>query len=70
MSNDIADLKKFRQAGAHFYDSKIRQIKDLSSKLNSFDPGEQLKNITQTLSLSRSTSDLIQKTILGGENKK
>ena len=38
MTKDIADLKKFRQAGAHFYDSKIRQIKDLSSKLNSFDP--------------------------------
>lgn len=38
MSQEIAGLKKFKDEGARFYDDKIKEIKGLSSKLNSFKP--------------------------------
>lgn len=43
MNKDIADLKNYRKEGVHFYDNRIKKIKGLSSKLNTYDPGEQLK---------------------------
>ena len=56
MSQEIAELKKLKNEGAKFYDSKIKEIKGLSFKLSNYQPGEQLKNITQKLTLSQGTS--------------
>lgn len=38
MNQEIADLKKFKNEGVRFYDDKIKEIKGLSSKLNTFKP--------------------------------
>jgi len=56
MSQEIAELKKFKHEGAKFYESKIKEVKGLASKLGGFKQGEQLKHITEKLALSQSTS--------------
>ena len=44
-----------------FYDKKIDEIKGLSNKLGKYEPAEQLKQISQKLSLSEGTSKLLHK---------
>jgi hypothetical protein len=38
MNQEIADIKRFKSDGVSFYDDKIKEIKGLSTKLNSFKP--------------------------------
>lgn len=63
MSKQIDDLKKFKKESIKFYDKKISEIKGLSSKLNTYKPMEQLKKISEKLTLSPGTSELIRKTM-------
>lgn len=63
MSKEIDDLKKFKKESIKFYDKKISEIKGLSSKLNTYKPMEQLKKISEKLTLSPGTSELIRKTM-------
>lgn len=44
-----------------FYDNKINEIKGLSNKLNKYKPMEQFKEISEKLSLSENTTNLIRK---------
>lgn len=46
MNKEINDLKKFKNESMQFYDKKIGEIKGLSSKLNQYQPMEQLKQIS------------------------
>jgi len=70
MSQGIADLRKFRNEGAQFYDSKISELKGLSSKLNRYNPSEQLKQMSLKLNLSASTAELLSRTMQRGEQRK
>lgn len=56
LSKEIRDLKKFKKESINFYDKKISEIKGLSSRLNTYQPMEQLKQISQKLTLSAGTT--------------
>lgn len=56
MSNEISELKKFKNESMKFFDNKINHVKGLSSKLSNYQPMEQIKKITEKLTLSPGTS--------------
>ena len=65
MTKEISELKKFEDNSIKFYDKKIDEIKGLSNKLGKYRPMEQLEHITQKLSLSENTSQLIRSAMRG-----
>lgn len=58
-------MKKFKDNSIKFYDKKIDEVKGLSNKLGRYRPMEQLEQITQKLSLSLNTSQLIKGVMKG-----
>jgi hypothetical protein len=66
MSREIDELRKFKKESLKFYDKKIHEIKGLSSKLSKYQPEEQLRSITEKLTLSESTSRLIRQAMTRG----
>ena len=63
MSQDIKELRDFRSQANQFYDSKIKEMKALGSKLTKYAPGEQLNQITSKLKLSSETRGLLNKVV-------
>jgi|688.fasta_scaffold280934_1 transcription initiation factor TFIIIB Brf1 subunit/transcription initiation factor TFIIB len=63
MLKEIQELKEFKSKSAKFYDNKISEIKNLSSKLNTYKPIDALKKINAKLNLSENTTNLIKKII-------
>ena len=61
MSREISELKRFKKDSLTFYDKKIGEIKGLSTKLDQYQPTQQLKQISEKLCLSANTSELIRK---------
>jgi hypothetical protein len=61
MNREINELRKFKADSAKFYDSKIGEIKNLSNKLGTYKPEEQFNKISQKLTLSPGTADLIKR---------
>jgi hypothetical protein len=63
LSREISELKKFKDESTKFYDSKISEIRNLSSKLNKYRPMDQINQITNKLTLSNNTTQLIRKAL-------
>ena len=63
MLKDIQELMEFKSKSAKFYDNKISEIKNLSSKLNTYKPIDALNKINSKLNLSENTTNLIKKII-------
>jgi transcription initiation factor TFIIIB Brf1 subunit/transcription initiation factor TFIIB len=63
MLKEIQELKEFKSKSAKFYDNKISEIKNLSSKLNTYKPIDSLNKINSKLNLSENTTNLIKKII-------
>jgi transcription initiation factor TFIIIB Brf1 subunit/transcription initiation factor TFIIB len=66
MLKDIQELKEFKKKSAKFYDNKISEIKNLSSKLNTYKPIDTLNQINSKLNLSENTANLLKKIIQKG----
>ena len=66
MLKDIQGLKEFKKKSAKFYDNKISEIKNLSSKLNTYKPIDTLNQINSKLNLSENTANLLKKIIQKG----
>lgn len=65
MKREITEFKKYRKESASFYDEKIKQVKNLSSRINKFKPMDQINHITQKLTISKKTTELINRTLQG-----
>lgn len=61
MLKEIQELKDFKNKSAKFYDNKISEIKNLSSRLNTYKPIDTLNKINSKLNLSENTTNLIKK---------
>jgi endonuclease III-like uncharacterized protein len=64
MQLDIKELKEFKSNSAKFYEKKASEIRQLSNRLSNYHPLDQLSQITQKVSLSAHTADLIRSRLM------
>lgn len=64
MQRDIKELREFKNSSNEFYDRKVSEIRKLSDKLSNYQPLEQINKITEKMSLSGKTADLIRQRVM------
>jgi hypothetical protein len=64
MQRDIQELREFKNSSNEFYDRKVSEIRKLSDKLSNYQPLDQLNKITEKMSLSGRTADLIRQRVM------
>jgi hypothetical protein len=66
MSQDIQELRQFRNESNKFYENKIKEVRALGTRLSQYAPAQQLSQISEKLNLSPSTASLLKKVVNRG----